>query len=106
VQEVDLVFDTVGGAAAVGALATAKRGGRFIRIAAPSSTTAAEAAGVQAWFFQMQFSAELLSRIAGMIDANELRPSIGAIFPLSQADKAHAFSERRHGRGRIILQVA
>ncbi|WP_146116185.1 zinc-binding dehydrogenase [Paenibacillus sp. AR247] len=35
-----------------------------------------------------------------------LKPSIDAIFPLSQAKSALEKSETRHGRGRILLHVS
>ncbi len=105
-QDVDLVFDTVGGEATASALATLKRGGRLIAIAEPPDAEQAQALGVSAEFFSMQLSADLLERFARSLDAGELRPAPSTIFQLSEADKAHELSQSGHGRGRIVLHVA
>ena len=108
VQNVDLVFDTVGGEATVSALATLKRGGTLLTIAGQPDERQAQALGVRAEFFsaQVNATADLLNTFSHMIDDGQLRTSIAATFPLSEASKAHELSQSGHGRGRIILHVA
>jgi NADPH:quinone reductase-like Zn-dependent oxidoreductase len=107
-QDVDLVFDTVGGEGTTSALATLKPGGRLITIVGQVDEGQAQALGVRADFFgaQLTSTADLLNTFARMIDEGQLRTSIAATFPLSEADKAHEFSQGGHGRGRIVLHIA
>jgi NADPH:quinone reductase-like Zn-dependent oxidoreductase len=108
VQDVDLVFDTVGGEGTMSALAILKRGGSLITIAGQPDEKQAQALGVRTSFFgaRLGATADLLNTIARMIDEGQLRTSIVATFPLSEADKAHELSQSGHGRGRIVLQIA
>ncbi|KAB8141351.1 NADP-dependent oxidoreductase [Chloroflexia bacterium SDU3-3] len=105
VEDVDLLFDAVGGATAASAMAALKRGGRFVSIVNPPDGAQAESLGVKASFFSMRASAEQLDTWSQMLERGELRTLVGAVFPLSEAAQAHAQSQRGHGRGRIVLQV-
>jgi NADPH:quinone reductase-like Zn-dependent oxidoreductase len=49
---------------------------------------------------------EHLHQITELIESKQIRPVLGPLFPLSEAGKAQAQSETRHGRGRIILHIA
>jgi len=108
VHNVDLVFDTVGGETTASALATLKPGGRLLTIAGQVNEGQAQALGVRAEFFgaQLTSTADLLSTFAHMVDEGQLRTSIFATFPLSEAGKAHELSQSGHGRGRIVLHIA
>ncbi|GHO51197.1 NADP-dependent oxidoreductase [Ktedonospora formicarum] len=105
VHDVDLVFDAVGGEASTCAFSTLKRGGKLITIAGQPDEAQAQARSVSASFFAGHPSADLLGTFACLIDAGQLRTSIAATFPLSEAHKAHELSQSGHGRGRIILRV-
>jgi len=106
VREVDLVFDTVGGAALASAWPTLKRGGTLVSIAGQPDEAKARELGVRSARFSAQVTSELLSTFAQLIDAGEVKVVVGATFPLSEAGKAQDRSESGHGRGRIILRVA
>jgi NADPH:quinone reductase-like Zn-dependent oxidoreductase len=108
VQGVDLVFDTVGGAGTTSALATLRRGGSLITLAGQPDEAQARALGVHTSFFgaRLGATADLLNTFAHLIDDGQLRTSIAATFPLSEAWKAHERSQSGHGRGRIVLHVA
>ena len=108
VHNVDLVFDTVGGEATAGALASLKPGGTLLTIAGQPDERQAQALGVRTAFFsaQMDDTAHLLNTFSRLIDEGQLRTSIAATFALSEASKAHELSQSGHGRGRIILHIA
>jgi NADPH:quinone reductase-like Zn-dependent oxidoreductase len=108
VQNVDLVFDTVGGEATASGLATLKQGGKLFTTAGQADEKQAQKLGVRAEFFaaQLNSTADLLNTFARMLDDGQLRTSISAMFPLSEADQAHELSQSGHGRGRIILHIA
>jgi NADPH:quinone reductase-like Zn-dependent oxidoreductase len=108
VHQVDLVLDTVGGEGTASALATLKPGGTLLTIAGQPDERQAQALGVRTAFFpaQMGDTPQLLTTVSRLIDEGQLRTSIAATFPLSEAAKAQELSQRRHGRGRIILHMA
>jgi NADPH:quinone reductase-like Zn-dependent oxidoreductase len=108
VQDVDLVFDTVGGEGTTSALATLRRGRSLITLAGQPDKEQAQTLGVRTSFFgaRLGATADLLNTFAQLIDDGQLRTSIAATFPLSEAWKAHELSQSGHGRGRILLHVA
>jgi len=108
VRDMDVVLDLVGGEYTGSALVTLKRGGRLITTAGQPDEKKAQALGVHTEFFNAQLTstADLLNTFARMIDNGQLRTTIAATFPLSEASKAHELSQRGHGRGRIVLHVA
>lgn len=106
VRDVDLVFDTVGSAALTGAWPTIKRGGRLVSIAGQPDEAKATELGVQASRFSSETSSELLTEIARLIEAGQVRTVVGATFSLSEAGEAQELSRRGHGRGRIVLHIA
>ncbi len=105
VHDVDLVLDTVGGAALASVLPTLKRGGTLITIAGQPDEAKAKEVDVRTSRFSAQISSELLSKFARLIDEGHINGLVGPTFPLSQAAQAHELSQTGHGRGRIVLQV-
>jgi NADPH:quinone reductase-like Zn-dependent oxidoreductase len=106
VQGVDLVLDTVGGAALDGILPTLKRGGTLVSIAGRPDEAQAREAGVRFARFSAQVTSELLTTFAQMIEAGQIKAVVGATFPLSEAGKAQELSQSGHGRGRIVLRIS
>lgn len=106
IHGVDLVFDTVGGAAPASALPTLKRGGMLVTIAGQPDEAKAKELGVRTARFSAQVTSELLSTFARLIEEGQIKTFVGAVFSLNEADKAHQLSQSRHGRGRIVLHIA
>ena len=105
-RDVDLVFDTVGGAALERALPTLKRGGTLVSIAGRLDEARARELGVRTANFSAQVNSDLLSTFARLIDEGQIKAVVGPTFPLNEADKAQDLSQKGHGRGRIILRIA
>ncbi len=105
VHDVDLVLDTVGGAALVGIFPTLKRGGTLVSIAGQPDEAQAREAGVRFARFSAQVTSELLTTFAQLIEAGQIKAVVGATFPLSEAGKAQDLSQSGHGRGRIVLRI-
>ncbi|MEC8428899.1 MAG: NADP-dependent oxidoreductase [Pseudomonadota bacterium] len=106
VEAVDLVIDLVGGQVGVDSLAVVKDGGLLVTV--PSATreevlAAAEAAGVKAEFFLMQYDVEALTDMAEQVTKGELQILVGGRMPLSQADLAHETIEAGHTTGKLLL---
>lgn len=104
VQDVDLVLDGVGAATLPGSLAALCPGGTLISIAAPPPQEKAQARGVRAMMSRGAASAPL-QMFTQLIDEGVLKVPAGKVFPLSQAREAHEYSQRGHGRGRLVLRV-
>jgi NADPH:quinone reductase-like Zn-dependent oxidoreductase len=104
---VDAVIDTVGGEIQRRSLAVISPGG--ILVSSVSSPDAAEAARhqVRAAFFIIDVTTVDLARLAAMLDAADLIPSVGTILGLDEARLAHEFLAKRwpRGRGKIVLRV-
>ena len=106
VRDIDLVFDTVGGATLPTAWPTLKRGGILVSIAGQPDAAKARELGLRTANFSAQVTSELLSTFARLIDEGQIKTFVGATFPLSEADKAQELSQSGHGRGRIVLHIA
>ncbi|HBU83899.1 MAG TPA: NADP-dependent oxidoreductase [Paenibacillus sp.] len=105
VSNVDLVVESVGGEIEDRSWGVLKRGGKLVSLTQLPSAEKAEQHGVTAKFNTKFPTSEDLNIIAQLMAEGSLRPEIDSIFPLSAANQAHAKSEARHGRGRILLDV-
>ena len=97
---VDVVFDTVGGDTLARSWPILRPGGRMVTIAADAEHTSEQR--VKDAYFIVEPNREQLTRIARMIDAGELRPVVGAAFPLAEARRAYA---HKPVRGKVVLVV-
>lgn len=101
----DIVFDTVGGDVQEKSFQVVKTGGILVSIVSPPDQAKCEANGIRgAWFF-LEPDGEKLARIGRLIEQGEVRPVVGATFPLAEVAKAHELSESRHLTGKIVLKV-
>jgi NADPH:quinone reductase-like Zn-dependent oxidoreductase len=107
VSAVDVVIDLVGGEVQERSFSVLKPGGVLVSTVSPPNQEAAERHGATAHFFLVKVTTEHLARIAGMIDAGNLRTNIGAVLPLAAAREAHEMLEgtRARPRGKIVLRV-
>lgn len=101
VRELDVVLDTVGGETLARSWDVLKPGGKLVSIAA-SGERARERRDQDA-FFIVEGNRTQLEEIARLIDAGELRPVVGAVFPLARAGKAY---EHKTVHGKTVLRVA
>lgn len=108
VHDVDVVFDTVGGAASERdrLIDVLKHGGSYVTIVVgqPSAERLA-AAGATAQSMLVHTSAEQLGELAKLIDEGYLRVNVDTVLPLADARKAHELSEGGRTRGKIVLRV-
>lgn len=100
VHDVDAVFDTVGGETLRRSWSVLKPGGRLVTIAA--SEEASQDSRIREAFFIVQPRREELEEIARLIDAGQVRPVIGAEFPLADANLAY---QTKPARGKVVLRV-
>jgi NADPH:quinone reductase-like Zn-dependent oxidoreductase len=101
VQGVDVVFDTVGGDTLRRSWDVLKSGGRMVTIAV--SEEASQDERTQKAFFIVEPKRTELEEIAGRIDGGEIRPILGAEFPLADAQAAY---QHKPIRGKAVLRVS
>ena len=105
VQGVDVVFDTVGGQVQQDSWRTLRPGGLLVSVVDPPSEEVARQRSVRAEFIFIQPNAAVLEQIAGLVDAGQLRPVVGAEFALRDAAAAHRLRQSGRARGKIVLYV-
>ena len=106
VKDVDVVLDGVGGDTLERSYGVLKPGGLLMSIVQPPDPAKAAAHGVRAEMVAASPQTEtVLAEAAKLIDAGKIKPEVSKLLPLSEIRQAHALSESRHTRGKIVLQV-
>ncbi len=105
IDNVDVVFDTIGNQVQEASWSVLKPGGILVSIISPPAQEKAQALGVRSAFVFIEPNAQILEDIAVQVDANKLRPIIGAEFALHDIAKAHALSQTGRTVGKIALYV-
>ncbi|PWT70378.1 MAG: hypothetical protein C5B46_09575 [Proteobacteria bacterium] len=101
----DAVFDTVGGDVALKSFAVLRSGGRAAFIASGASAPASPRTDVRAYRPNVGRDRRHLERIVALATSGAVRPPEIKHYPLSEAAAAHAVSEGRHLRGKLVLDV-
>jgi NADPH:quinone reductase-like Zn-dependent oxidoreductase len=107
VAPVDVVIDLVGGEAQDRSMAVLARGGRLVSAVSEPDQERAARQGVTAKLILVDVRTEALTRIATLLDAQQLTTHIGTVLPLADARVAHEMLEGTRPRrgGKIVLAV-
>ncbi len=129
VQDLDAVFDTLGGASEIDSLAVTKRGGTVVGVGGMPDAAFAKAwlpwfAPPVIWFATRKRRAEeakrgakfvylfmrpdgtQLAEIAGWVESGALKPQIHKAYPLADVAEAFAELERGRARGKIVIEIS
>jgi NADPH:quinone reductase-like Zn-dependent oxidoreductase len=101
----DAVFDTVGGEVALRSFAVLRPGGRAAFIASGAAAPPSPRTDVRAYRPQVGRDRRHLERIIALVRSGAVRPPEITHYPLSEAAAAHAMSEGRHLRGKLVFDV-
>jgi NADPH:quinone reductase-like Zn-dependent oxidoreductase len=101
----DFVLDTVGGETLEKSWSVVRQGGALISIAGQPSSERAHEEGIRLIKPSRAFAKKDLETIARLMDEGKIKGFVGQRFSLYEAAQAHEFSQRGHGRGRIVLQI-
>jgi len=101
--QADLVFDTIGGEVLAGSPALLKSGGALVTVKADSPLPTSRD-DIKAVVFIQESSRAQLAELARLVDEGQLRPQVGAVYPLEQAVKAYSAKAAGGILGRIVLQ--
>jgi NADPH2:quinone reductase len=103
VGEVDVVLDPIGGETRRRSWQLLRRGG--ILVALVDRASAAQGGGTRGRYMLAHPDGTQLSRISRLIDSGYIKPHVDVIYPLQAARAAHAYGQRGHTRGKIVLRV-
>ena len=101
IDQVDVVFDVIGGEVFERSLAVLRAGGRIVTIAGPPPRQPEDG---QAVFFVVEPDRARLADLGRRLQDGRLRPIVGAVRPL--AESAAAFAPDRRVQGKTIITVA
>jgi NADPH:quinone reductase-like Zn-dependent oxidoreductase len=106
VKDVDVVIDTIGGETLERSFQVLKPGGVLVSSVAMPDQGKAARCRVRGIFFLVAVSTEGLTRIADLLDSDQLTTRVGEVLPLAEARVAHAMlAGKPHKRGKIVLAV-
>jgi NADPH:quinone reductase-like Zn-dependent oxidoreductase len=106
VSEVDVVLDLVGGDTQQRSWSVLKPGGILVSAVQPPSEESAAAHGVRQQFvYSSPPIGKVLTEVATLVDAGQIKPVVSTILPLQEIRKAHELIEGRHTRGKLVLQI-
>lgn len=105
VSGIDAVFDTVGGEVGRRSFSVLKPGGRAAFIAYGPQIPPAPRPDLMSLRPDVRRDRKYLQRIVELVSAGAVRAPEIISFPLQDAAKAHATSESRHLRGKLVLLV-
>jgi NADPH:quinone reductase-like Zn-dependent oxidoreductase len=103
-KPVDVVVDTVGSMALNPAWAVLKRNGRVRSTVSPPLASESRLARDIA-FVSGSPTGPVLTELADLVYAGQVRLEIPRVFSLAQVDRALALSESGHARGKIVLSM-
>jgi NADPH:quinone reductase-like Zn-dependent oxidoreductase len=106
VNDVDVVFDLVGGDTFERAFQTLKKGGFLVTSVEFPSEEKAREFGVSAARVFCKPNAEQLAAISELVGAGKLKAHVATVLPLLEVKKAFQLSETGRTRGKIVLQIA
>jgi NADPH:quinone reductase-like Zn-dependent oxidoreductase len=101
----DVVIDTVGGAALDASYPLMRPGGRLVTLNAPPSQERAKDFSVHAMFFVVTPDPAALSRLASLVDDGQLRTIISRTFPLRDGRRAFESGAQPRPPGKTVLIV-
>jgi NADPH:quinone reductase-like Zn-dependent oxidoreductase len=101
----DAVFDTVGGEVAKRSFAVLRPGGRAAFIASGNAAPASPRADVVSLRPKVGRDRAHLERTVALVASGAVRVPEITVYALSDAAKAHAVSEGRHLRGKLVFKV-
>jgi NADPH:quinone reductase-like Zn-dependent oxidoreductase len=103
VGRADLVFDTIGGDVLAGSPVLLKPGGTLVTVKADSPLPTSRD-DIRTVVFIQESSRAQLAELARLVDEGQLRPQVGAVYPLAQAAEAYGAKAAGGIPGRVVLQ--
>jgi NADPH:quinone reductase-like Zn-dependent oxidoreductase len=106
VQNIDLVFDLIGGETQQRSWNVLKDGGTLISSVQRPDEKMAQARNIRAMNYMAAPNAQQLEEIARLIDEGKVKPIVKATYTLADVARAHRHMENDHIQGKVVLKVA
>lgn len=106
VKEVDAVLDTVGSQVHQRSYAVLKPGGALVASAQLPSEEEAQKHQVRASTLVTETSTANLDRVAELIDAGIIKPTVGKVYPLNEVAQAWRDFQAKRVEGKIVFAVS
>ncbi len=100
--QADLVFDTIGGDVLAHSADLLRPGGTLVTIKADAALPGRD--GIRTVVFIQESSRAQLTELARLVDDGQLRPQVGAVYPLDRAVEAYRAKAAGGVPGRTVLQ--
>jgi NADPH:quinone reductase-like Zn-dependent oxidoreductase len=101
----DAAFDTVGGEESAKALDIVKRGGIVVSMVGQPDETKAAELDVTAIGQQTRVNTEILNQLRELIEAGAIKPQIGKVFSLNEAQDAFVARDTGSVDGKVVLEI-
>ncbi|HTN62373.1 MAG TPA: NADP-dependent oxidoreductase [Devosia sp.] len=105
-NDIDLVFDLIGGETEERSWAVIRKGGTLVSTLGEPSQDKAGQHDVRGVGYKTQPNSNQLAQIGRLIEEDRLHPNIAATFRLSDAGSAQDWLEHEHIQGKIVLDAA
>jgi NADPH:quinone reductase-like Zn-dependent oxidoreductase len=100
VEQVDLLYDAIGGDVLARSSAVVKPGGALVSVMEPPQTDRDD---IRVVHFVRDPSGAQLREITRLVDQDKLRPQVGAVYPLADAREAFMAKSTQHIPGKVVL---
>ncbi len=104
-RDLDMVFDLIDGETRHRSWGIIKKGGILVSTLSEPSQQEARAHGVRATRYTVEADGDELGKIADLIEAGKVKPTVAETFPLSRAAAALQAVESGHTKGKIVLTI-
>jgi len=104
-QDVDVVFDLVGGETLTRSWRVLRDGGVLVSAVDPAPAPPPARRELRFKYFIVEPNGEQLRKIGELIDSGQVWPIVDHVFPLSEARRAYKAGRDGHPRGKIVLTV-
>jgi NADPH:quinone reductase-like Zn-dependent oxidoreductase len=109
VKGVDVVLNTANAETSVRSIAVVRPGGVLVSVVGLPNARACNAARIRCGRPDRESGAsiaEILARVADLVDAGKLRVPVQQVYSMADAGKAWEKSRTGHARGKLIIKVA
>lgn len=104
-QDLDAVFDTVGGQTTDKSFKVLKKGGIIVSMLGAPNPELAKQYGVTVIGQNTKVTSAKLNRLTELADSGAIKPHIDKVFPLEQTRKAFEYLEKGHPRGKVVVKI-
>lgn len=105
IGDVDVVWDSLGGETQARSWAVMRPGAAMVCITRPPREGEAEEHGMRAVPVLVRASGPDMMELAGLLQAEVIRPVVGTTMTLAEVAEAHAALELGHARGKTVLTI-